>query len=1022
MNVSFAIKAILCCVLIGGYPWTLTAQEQILYHPTQIIVKLVDEAERSLPQSPWNAPQAEALLRRNGVLAVEKVFPQHGPPSVSGQVDLSSIYRLTLQEGARPDQVVREFQRLAVVEYAERKVIHELFYLPNDPLADTSLTNGQWYLDQVSAYEAWDLQQGADSIVIAVIDAGQTRHPDLYPNIAFNTNDPIDGVDNDGDGYLDNFEGWDLSGSSVGSIGDNDPFVGDAHGLWVAGVSSASYDNGIGLAGVSGKCRLLPVKAAPDDSLGYIFEGYEAIVYAVDQGAQIINCSWGSPGMSKFGKDVIEYATITRSRAVIAAAGNSQSQAKFYPAAFDLTISVASSSFEDTLFTGANGLNGTTYDQTVDITAPGFLISTTRKGAGYGSFFTGTSFAAPIVAGAVANTLAAMDSLTPFQAAQRVRLTSDRIDSLNPQGYKDLMGLGRVNMLKALTDPRKPSIRKLSYTATNQNGFTTLLPGDTVTVNLTWINDLHPSTEELALTAELSLLNTVFITQLSGSHTPGRIQMNEQFSDELIRFVVSDYTPEDYVLTFRLAYQDSSVAYRDVDFLSIRVNPTWISTDVNALKTTITSLGSLGYSDFPDNQQGESIRYDGGTERIYEAGILFSSSLTQVSDGIRTLNTRDKDFVSLTSVYIDPSDTRADQVVKSVFSDAGTLLPIGLTVQQEVFGWSRIKRRQFLILQYIIENNSQTDISGLYTSMFMDWDLTNGLLNLNGANYDAQNRFAFTEDLTSGTDLHHGLAVLSADGFGTFASTSASPFVFDTGGKAMAMRSALSPSTGVAGYPSGADVFQFVNTGPFPLAPGEKDTVAYVLTAVEESQTDALLQEAQNAWECDILDRGPNELFSVSDLRPMAGEIIQFQDQNTGQLTWNWEFGDGTISTIGDPQHLYATPGVYLVRLTVSDGYCTQYHAREIQVRMRTSLSEEVTGDLVIFPNPTDQVFRFVLPQSGSMDLAISDMAGRVVYRQTGPVAAAEEIEVSPDLSPGVYHLVVTQGTVRWNELLLIQD
>lgn len=1001
---------------------SLSAQAEIRFHPSEIMVKLVKEGERSLSSSVWTSPESNALLRRIGVEAVEQAFPTHDAPDSEEGADLSRIYTVRVNDAADPDQIVRELSRMSVVEYAERKVLHEVFFLPNDPLTDTINTNGQWGLSQVKAFDAWDIQQGDTSVVIAVIDAGQSRHVDLYPNIAFNLGDPIDGIDNDGDGYVDNYEGWDFSGPTAGALPDNDPYIGDSHGLWVAGVSSATFNNNLGLAGVGGKCRFLPLKAAPDDSLGLIFEGYEAIIYAADQGAQIINCSWGSPQFSRFGQDAVRYATQNKQAAVIAAAGNSQSEMTFYPAGFDEVLSVASSSFEDTVFSGGFGLSGTTYDETVDVSAPGFAITSTRNTVQYGQSFTGTSFASPFAAGVVAITLSEMDDLTPYQAAQRVRVTADQIDSLNAPQYADKIGRGRVNMLRALTDPLKPSIRQTGYDVVNQEGTGRLRPGDTVAVSLNWINDLHPSTNDLELKAEMFIQNTPFITVLSTGASPGSVGMNQAFQNQMMKFVISSAVPEDYPVDFRLTYQDDSLLYDDVDFFRIRVNPTWITTDINAVNLTVTSSGNLGYTDFPDNDQGDGMKLDGGSDLLYESGVMFSSSLNQVSDAIRNTSTRDKDFLNQSSLYVDQTDLRADMVIKGTMSDGSAAQPIGLSIEQEIFGWSRIDRRQFLILQYVVENTGQAALPGLYASMFTDWDLTNGLINRNGANYSALDQFAYTEDLFGGTDLRVGVAVLSEDGFSSFAAATSDPFQFNTSGKASAMRTPLSPSGAIAGYPSGQDVFQFVNTGPVAIPAGEKDTITFAILATTDADQAAMIQEARNAWECEILDRGPNTLFSVSDLSPMEGETIQFLDQNSGQLTWSWDFGDGATSTIRDPQHVYASPGTYLARLTVSDGACTQNHAREIQVLMSTSLEVPVASKLQVYPNPTDRVFTLVLPQSGIMNLVISDMAGRTVFHQSQAIAANEGIAVSPELPPGVYHLGVTQGAVRWNKILVIQD
>ncbi|MDP5168767.1 MAG: S8 family serine peptidase, partial [Bacteroidia bacterium] len=420
-------------------------------------------------------------MRNIDATGIVRQFPNHLPPTEPGHVDLSRIYAMTLAKGVDPMEAARYLSRFPAIEYAEPWSLHRPFYLPNDPFVDTTLSNGLWYLWQIHAPEAWDIARGDSSIVVAVIDAGQTRHVDLYQNIAFNHADPIDGLDNDGDGYADNYEGWDLSGSTYGATEDNDPFVGNSHGLWVAGVSSAIPNNGKGLAGVGLNCRYLPIKAAPDDSLGLIFAGYPAIVYAADQGAQIINCSWGSEFQSKFGQDVVRYATINKRAALIVAAGNSQSELTYYPAGYLEAISVANTSFGDTIFQGEQGYSGSTYDKTVDVSAPGWLIVGCVDNNRYFGGFAGTSFSAPIVSGATGIVMSHFPALTGFQAAQRLRVTADPIDAVNSPQYEDRMGLGRINLMRALSDPLKPSVRMQHFSYRNQHGEPQAQAGDTIT-------------------------------------------------------------------------------------------------------------------------------------------------------------------------------------------------------------------------------------------------------------------------------------------------------------------------------------------------------------------------------------------------------------------------------------------------------------------------------------------------------------------------------------------------------------
>lgn len=989
----------------------------------KIVVRLAPEIGRAPAFTFWENSEGKQVLRQIGATKVTPTFPGDRPVPGEGMVDLSTIYTIFLSSGVDEQEAARQMGRLPQVEYAEPLWIHRTFYLPDDPLADTVNSSGQWYLEQIHAYEAWDINKGDTSIVIAIIDAGQSRHPDLFQNIAFNYADPIDGIDNDGDGYVDNFEGWDFSGATSTALADNDPFVGSSHGLWVAGVSSALTDNGLGMSGTGFNCRYIPLKAAPDDSLGLIFNGYEAIVYAADHGAQIINCSWGSSQPSRFGADVIRYATINKKAAIIAAAGNSQSNTTFYPAGYSEVLSVASSSFEDTLFTGVPGLSGTTYDETVDVTAPGFAITSCNGENQYSRSFTGTSFAAPVAAGGVGIVMSHFPSLTGFQAAQRLRVTSDPIDSLNAPQYHDRIGLGRINLFRALTDPLKPSMRIVSYEVENQNGKSRMAPGDTIQIQLTWVNQLHSSSSDLILKAELSVLNTPFITVLEEEVMPGIVGMDQQVTRNAITIVLSQAMPEDYPVTFRYSYQDAALRYDDFEFFVIRVNPTWLTVNINAISATITSEGKLGFKDFPDNNQGDGISLNGASSVLYEAGILFSGSLNQVSDAIRNQSSVDKDFRAITPVYEDFQDSRADMVVKGTFDDMSAAAPMGIEVTQEVFGWSSVERRNFLILQYIVENQGQNNLPGIYASLFTDWDITSGLVNRNGANYDQLLSFAFTEDLTGFDPNKYGIAVLSGDGFSTYAKPATTTITFSAAGKSTAMRTPLSPGAGVAGYPAGADVYQFTNTGPFAVPASGRDTVVFALMAGPDANLPAIREEAERAWKCDVLDQGPNSLFAASDLLPSVGDSVVFLDTNSGAQSWIWDFGDGTTSVVASPTHQYDSTGSYTVNLTVSDGYCTQILRREVTVLESSSILDPSETYLSVSPNPGNGTFEVLLPQSGSFRMRIFANNGQLIWTSEGRHhVAGTPVLVETQLADGVYVLLVEGEEYVGRSRLLIQE
>ncbi|MEJ7663893.1 MAG: S8 family serine peptidase [Hymenobacter sp.] len=187
-------------------------------------------------------------------------------------------------------------------------------------------------------------------------------HEDLRRQVKYNYADPINGIDDDGDGYIDNLYGWDFSNNN------NDPRANDdnvVHGTETSGVAAGQADNGLGIAGVGFNSKFLPLQIFPGTTTG-AFAGYEAVVYAADHGCRVINMSWGGVGgYSRFEQDVCTYAAVNRDAVLVAAAGNTPAELLFYPASYDHVLSVSATDPAD-----AKG-RFATYSRRVDLAAPG---------------------------------------------------------------------------------------------------------------------------------------------------------------------------------------------------------------------------------------------------------------------------------------------------------------------------------------------------------------------------------------------------------------------------------------------------------------------------------------------------------------------------------------------------------------------------------------------------------------------------------------------------------------------------
>ena len=310
--------------------------------------------------------------------------------------------------------------------------------IPNDfefdslyGILNTGANGGKVGAD-IKAPEAWNISTGSRDIVIAIIDTGVDYfHEDLRANVWVNTREiPGNGIDDDGNGYIDDVYGYDFVSN------DSSPFDDHFHGTHVAGIAGAVGNNGIGVVGVCWQTRLMAVKAFDQQGSGDVATAVAAIHYAVANGARVINASWSSGDRSRALQDAVDEA---RAAGVIfvAAAGNSHSGNPFYPAGYDSVISVASVNNKDELSPFTN------FGRTVDLSAPGEQILSTIPDSRYDSI-SGTSMSCPYVAGAAALILSRHPEFTPAQVANILKNTTDPVSSFT------YIGSGRLNVFNAL--------------------------------------------------------------------------------------------------------------------------------------------------------------------------------------------------------------------------------------------------------------------------------------------------------------------------------------------------------------------------------------------------------------------------------------------------------------------------------------------------------------------------------------------------------------------------------------------
>ena len=425
--------------------------------PGEIIVKFKKSVD---PDCMYRSRRSVSTEWRDAFRHVHRVMKIRG---------LKNVYRFRFTSPVDIHEMCKKLAKEREVEFAEPNYIgHFCNTIPNDP----SFTL-QWYLrntgqsggspgTDLDALMAWDINTGDESIVVAVIDTGvDYNHPDLADNIWHNTGEVSDdGIDNDGNGYVDDVIGWDFvsvpdywaADDEDAGPEDNDPMDRAGHGTYCAGAIAAVGNNGIGISGVTWKCKIMPVRIGFRTSDGgsnfFSPDAARGIRYAADNGARVINLSWIIRSAPAVVSDAIKYA-YSKGVVVIGAVGNDDAKGAVFPASMTEVIGVAATDGDDNRALWVVPQppmpgEGSNYGIGIDVAAPGVEILTTALNSGYLEV-TGTSISAAIASGLAGLVL----SVHPGFDVEEVRsiLKSSAESELNSEKY---VGYGRINAYRAL--------------------------------------------------------------------------------------------------------------------------------------------------------------------------------------------------------------------------------------------------------------------------------------------------------------------------------------------------------------------------------------------------------------------------------------------------------------------------------------------------------------------------------------------------------------------------------------------
>ncbi len=810
---------------------------EIYYLANKVVVKFKESTNNTFYKSSVIPSETAKHLDNISATKVEKTYTVLNEEAVNYS-DINRTYVIEYSSPYDPQALSKKLSNSSAIEWAEPWYVYKVSLEPNDP---KYLDGTQWYLNKISAPQAWDLSTGSEEIVIAIIDTGvDWDHPDLAANIWINPGEVLDGTDTDGNGFVDDIRGWDFGGTN--GIPDNDPME-DAptHGTYVAGFASAVTNNGEGIASIGYNCKIMAVKTSRQDlGNGIIAYGREGILYAANNGADVINCSWGGSPYSQALQDAITYAT-SLGALVVSSADNDNKIEPAYPSAYHGVLSVGGTDANDIRYSASN------YGATVDVTAPATGFTT-----GQGMYSTwqydpndsnptpyiqnssGTSLASPLAAGLAGLVIQRFPDYTPLQVAEQIRVNTDYIADINDQFFKYYLGTGRINAYKALNNANSISVRAEDFVYTDlSNGNGIVEPGETFNLGVVFKNYLSP-----ASIVQVSLESrSQYVTINQGSYTIGSVGTLEETNNfaSPFSFSVSEDLPVNQDIELLLKFTNGA-EYNDFQLVRTKFNTTYLTQAGNNIALTITSKGNLGFNDYGQlPSEGDGLFFNNGENLLFEGALIYGSSPASVMDAAHVgyLQNQSEDFKPIVPFSISIPGEYADNEGFTMFNDDLAEEKLGIQTELFTYSFSQEEYSDFIILRFRFTNNSDTTIRTFHAGLFFDLDFHD--FDDDYTAWDFEDNFGYVYDadpnLNSRIDEYIGVALISDTKYGYRAMSNEGNYgginIIDGYSKEEKWLTIASATTIVEFGPG--DIAFAVSGGPYTLQSGERVNVAFAV-------------------------------------------------------------------------------------------------------------------------------------------------------------------------------------------------
>jgi len=694
---------------------------------------------------------------------LRQALQQRNIPSVG---EVLRIREITFSREINPIQLAAKISTMPGVAYAEPRYIRKMHLTPNDQLGkfvDAHNFTDAWDITQGSqdiviaiddggvGYDHPDLDDhlwvNQDEVPLTLqpqVDQnndGQITSTEIQQYLNDNGADYnsdgkinlqdaladnssfMDDTDSDNNSFTDDLFGWDFwasGGVSSPITRDNNPFHdGTDHGTHVAGIAAAETNNGPdGMAGAGFNTTYMAVKTGgiPDDpstpdidesrAIGF---GFEGILYAANNGADVINCSWGGAGASQAEQDIINLVTDMGSL-VVAASGNEGIGQVGYPAAYDRVLAVGSVEPSGSAAIYSN------YGYNLDVLATGSQIRSTSYD---GAFVekTGTSMSTPVVSGLAALVKAEHPGWSADHIGAQVRVSATYIDDSNA----NRLGHGSVDALRAV-DTNLPGLKVVSSDFVNEQGDKLSL-GQSGTVNLQLTN---VGSSGSGIELQLETLNESGIQLANASQSLGTIATGDTVQTSFDITITNNFDL-DRTPTLRLNFSASGNSYSDFDVIEYN-NFLYDVIAGNNVKTSFAADGTIGFTDplsgtggvgfIPREPQGNG--YQEGDNLLFEGGLMLLYN-DELFDAVRTQNGVSRDFRPEQVFYTQQENNQTYGYARFL-TDADTSKQASIEV--ETYALDNPSVNNVVFVKYTIHNpNNFFVMEDVYAGLFNDWDL-----------------------------------------------------------------------------------------------------------------------------------------------------------------------------------------------------------------------------------------------------------------------------------------------------------